>query len=113
MLKGKYGQKLEAELMNALQYLMLGICAIMVTCTPFLLVKAVRQNKKYRFFEIPFSVLMFGYLTVYIGWPNALNTAPPFVRYLVVILLTVWIADWLGVFRWLFSRQKAAPIKHR
>lgn len=99
--------------MNALQYLMLGICAVMVTCTPFLLVKAVRQNKKYCFFEIPFSVLMFGYLTVYIGWPNALNTAPPFVRYLVVILLTVWIADWFGVFWWLFIRQKAAPIKHR
>ena len=93
---------------------MLGICAIMVTISPFFIVKAIRRKQKYRLFEIPFSLLMVCCSAVYLGWPNALDAlhaASPFVHYLVIIFIAVWIADYIGVVRWLFNRQKAAPIE--
>ena len=102
--------------MNTLQYVMLGLCAIMVAVSPLLIRKAIRQKQRYRLFEIPFSVLTFGCAAVYIGWPNALDalhTASPFVHYLVIVLLAVWIAEFFGIVRWLFSRQKAAPSERR
>ena len=99
--------------MNTLQYVTISICAIIAAVSPLLIRKAIRQKQKYRLFEIPFSLLTLCYVAVYLGWPNALNTAPPFVHYLVIALLTSWIADWFGVFRWLFSRQKAEPSERR
>ena len=99
--------------MNTLQSLMLGICVVMAAVSPFFIIKAVRRKQKYRLFEIPFSLLTVCYAAVYIGWPNALNTAPPFVHYLVIVLFTVWIADWFGVVRWLFNRQKATLNERR
>lgn len=97
--------------MNTLQYLMLGMTAIMIVGTPFLIVKAIQRKQKYRLFEIPLSGSIVIYIAVTNVWPSAIQSVPSIVHRLVPVLFVLWIADWLGIFRWLFNRQKASSVE--
>lgn len=92
--------------MNTIQYLMLGMSAISIVGTPFLLAKATRRRQYYRLFEIPLAAAVVCYIAVSNVWPSAVHNAPPLVHWLLLVLLVLWIMDLLGFFRWLFSRNK-------
>ncbi len=87
------------------QYLLLGMTAFSIVGTPFLIAKSVRRKQKYRIFEVPLAASIVIYITVSVVWPSAIQSAPPIVHRLLQVLLVLWIADWLGVFRWLFNRR--------
>jgi len=97
--------------MNTLQYLMVGMGALMIVYPPFLIAKSIRRKQKYRLFEIPVAASAVIYITVSVVWPSAMQSAPPIVHRLLPVLFVLWVADWLGVFRWLFNRQKASPVE--
>ena len=97
--------------MNTLQYLMLATAVFTIFYTPFLIAKSIRRKQKYRIFEIPLATSMVVYIAISIVWPSAIQAAPPIVHRLLPVLFVLWIADWLGIFRWLFNRQKASSVE--
>lgn len=96
--------------MNIFQYLMLGMSALVIAGTPFLIVKAIRRKQKYRIFEIPVAASAVIYITVSVVWPSALQSAPPTVHRLLPILFLLWIMGYFGFFRWLFNRHRKRQI---
>ena len=99
--------------MNILQYLMLGMSAVVIAGTPFMLVKAIRRKQKHRLVEVPSAMLMLIYVTVDIVWPNAIPSAPKFVHHCVLALIVAWIFEFFGGFRWLFNRRNAVSLDRR
>ena len=99
--------------MNTLQYLMLGMSALVIFYSPFMLAKSFRRKQKYRLVEIPIAASVVIYITVTIVWPSAIQNAPPIVHRLLPVLFVLWVADLFGVFRWLFNRQKGRPVERR
>ena len=97
--------------MNTLQYLMLATAVFTIFYTPFLIAKSIRRKQKYRIFEIPLATSMVVYIAISIVWPSAIQAAPPIVHLLLPVLFVLWIADWLGIFRWLFNRQKESSVE--
>ena len=92
--------------MNTLQYLMLAMAVFTIAYFPFLIAKSIRRKQRYRIFEIPLATSMVVYIAISIVWPSAIQAAPPIVHRLLPVLFVLWIADWLGIFRWLFNRQR-------
>lgn len=92
--------------MNTLQYLVLAMAAFMIVYFPFLTAKSIRRKQRYRIFEIPLATSMVVYIAISIVWSSAIQAAPPIVHRLLPVLFVLWIADWLGIFRWLFNRQR-------
>ena len=97
--------------MNTLQYLMLAMAVFTIVYFPFLIAKSIRRKQKYRIFEVPLAASLVIYIAVSVVWPSAIQAAPPIVHRLLPVLFVLWIADWLGVFRWLFNRQKASSVE--
>ena len=95
--------------MNTLQFLALAMAAFAIVYSPFLIAKSIRRKQKYRIFEVPLAASMVVYIALSIVWPSAIQAAPPVVHRLLPVLFVLWVADWLGIFRWLFNRQKALP----
>lgn len=97
--------------MNMLQYLVLAMAGFMIVYSPFMIAKPIRRKQKYRIFEVPLATSVVVYIAVSVAWPSAIQAAPPVVHRLLLALFVLWGADWLGVFRWLFNRQKASPVE--
>ena len=95
--------------MTTLQYLVLAMAAFMMILSPFMIAKPIRRKQKYRIFEVPLAASVVVYIALSIVWPSAIQAAPPVVHRLLPVLFVLWVADWLGIFRWLFNRQKALP----
>ena len=97
--------------MNTLQFLVLAMAAFAIVYSPFLIAKSIRRKQKYRIFEVPLAASMVVYIAVSVAWPSAIQVAPPVVHRLLPVLFVLWIVDWLGIFRWLFNRQKVSPVE--
>ncbi len=93
--------------------MMLGMSAVVVVGTPFMLVKAIQSGQKKRIFDFFVSDLMAFYVAVNAVWPSSIASAPRPVRLLIVVLCLVWVVNFFGVFPRLFNRQKVAPIERR
>ena len=78
----------------------------MIVYSPFLIAKSIRRKQWYRIFEVLLAASMVVYLAVSIAWSSAIQAAPPIVHRLLPLLFVLWIADWLGIFRWPFDRQR-------
>ncbi len=65
---------------------MLGMGAVVIVGTPFMLVKAIRSGQKKRIFDFFVSDLLFFYVAVDVIWPSATASAPRPVRLLIVVL---------------------------
>ena len=85
---------------------MLAMAVFTIVYFPFLIAKSIRRKQRYRIFEIPLATSMVVYIAISIVWPSAIQAAPPIVHRLLPVLFVLWIADWLGIFRWLFNRQR-------
>lgn len=79
---------------------------IVVVSSPVLLVKAFRRKEKNRIFDVLLSEAVLGYLAVQTFWPNVTQHLASPVRWSLMSILFLFLANMFGLSRWLFKTPK-------
>ena len=92
--------------MDWTKWLAIGLLTMYAIGLPLVLVRALRRKDWQRLFELIPTSIVFVNVTLDLALPNLSH--PWFVRWLLYVMSTLFVANWFGFSRWLFGRSRTS-----